>query len=115
MTLAGLQPDLLRGAIRVLLASPSYDTVTIIVGSSGLTMPHLMADAINDCLPQSGKPVRAYVSPHVPGVAAVLNQRGVPAFSAPESCAVTFEAMLSASRTTPDDAGRHRCAGARSG
>ena len=96
VTLAGLQPDLLRGAIRALLASPSYDAVTIIVGSSGLAMPDLMADAINDCLPESDKPVLAYVSPHAPQVAAVLNQRGVPAFSDPESCAVAFAAMLAA-------------------
>ncbi|WER50894.1 acetate--CoA ligase family protein [Cupriavidus sp. WKF15] len=104
VTLAGLQPDLLRGAIRALLASPSYDAVTVIVGSSGLAMPHLMADAINDCLPESDKPVLAYVSPHAPEVAAVLNRSGVPAFSAPESCAVAFAAMLAARQRLPDDA-----------
>ncbi|WP_092138240.1 acetate--CoA ligase family protein [Cupriavidus sp. YR651] len=96
VTLAGLQPDLLRGAIRALQASPSYDAVAIIVGSSGLAMPDLMANAIRDCLPESDKPVLAYVSPHAPQVAAVLNQRGVPAFSAPESCAVALGAMLAA-------------------
>ncbi|KWR92018.1 acetate--CoA ligase family protein [Cupriavidus sp. IDO] len=96
VTLAGLQPDLLRGAIRALLASPSYDAVAIIVGSSGLAMPDLMADAIRDCLPESDKPVLAYVSPHAPQAAVVLNQRGVPAFSAPESCAVALGAMLAA-------------------
>lgn len=96
VTLAGLQPDLLRGAIRALLASPSYDAVAIIVGSSGLAMPDLMANAIRDCLPESDKPVLAYVSPHAPQVAAVLNQRGVPAFSAPESCAVALGALLAA-------------------
>jgi acyl-CoA synthetase (NDP forming) len=96
VTLAGLQPDLLRSAIKILLDSPSYDAVAIIVGSSGLAMPDLMANAIRDCLPGSDKPVLAYVSPHAPQVAAVLNQRGVPAFSAPESCAVAFGAMLRA-------------------
>jgi len=105
VTLAGLQPDLLRGAIRALLASPSYDAVTVIVGSSGLAMPHLMADAINDCLPESDKPVLAFVSPHAPEVAAVLNRRGVPAFGAPESCAVAFQAMLAARPLAPDVAG----------
>ncbi|MFB9125594.1 hypothetical protein ACFFYR_21495 [Paraburkholderia dipogonis] len=45
VTLAGLQPDLLRGAIRTLLASPGYDAVVVIVGSSGLAMPDLMAGA----------------------------------------------------------------------
>ncbi len=42
---------MLRGAIKALLASPTYDAVVVIVGSSGLAMPDLMADAIHDCLP----------------------------------------------------------------
>jgi len=98
VTLAGLQPDLLRGAIRAVLDSPSYDALAIIVGSSGLAMPELMAGAIQDCLPASDKPVLAFVSPHAPEVAALLNQRGVPAFSAPESCAVALDGMLQATR-----------------
>src|SRR6478672_10184336 len=98
VTLAGLQPDLLRGAIKALLASPSYDALTIIVGSSGLAMPELMADAIKDCLPMSDKPVIAYVSPHAPEVAALLTRRGVPAFAAAESCTGALAGMLQASR-----------------
>ena len=93
VTLAGLQPDLLRGAIRALLDSPSYDAVTIIVGSSSLAMPDLMAGAIQDCLPASDKPVIAYVSPHAPEVGALLTQRGVPAFSAAESCTAALAGM----------------------
>ncbi|MFS8979081.1 acetate--CoA ligase family protein [Cupriavidus necator] len=106
VTLAGLQPDLLRAAIRILLDSPSYDAVAVIVGSSGLAMPDLMANAIRDCLPGSDKPVVAYVSPHAPEVASLLNRRGVPAFSAPEACTVAFDAMLRAARAGVDnDAG----------
>ncbi|MBT0961641.1 acetate--CoA ligase family protein [Denitromonas iodatirespirans] len=101
VTLAGLQPDLLRGAINTLLDSPSYDALVIIVGSSSLAMPELMVGAIKDCLPNSDKPVLAYVSPHAPDLAALLNQRGVPAFTAPESCTVALEAMLQASTWTP--------------
>lgn len=93
VTLAGLQPTLLRGAIRALLASPTYDAVVVIVGSSGLAMPDLMADAIHDCLPASDKPLLVYVSPHAPGIASLLNQRGVPAFMAPESCSSALAAM----------------------
>ncbi|WP_455286232.1 acetate--CoA ligase family protein [Cupriavidus necator] len=103
VTLAGLQPDLLRAAIRILLESPSYDAVTVIVGSSSLAMPDLMANAIRDCLPGSDKPVVAYVSPHAPEVASLLNRRGVPAFSAPEACTVAFDAMLRAARAGIDD------------
>ncbi|VTU24323.1 succinyl-CoA synthetase subunit alpha [Variovorax sp. PBL-H6] len=93
VTLAGLQPELLRGAIRALLASPSYDAAVVIVGSSGLAMPQLMADAIHDSLPGSDKPLLVYVSPHAPGIASQLNQRGVPAFMAPESCTSALAAM----------------------
>ncbi|WP_454752613.1 acetate--CoA ligase family protein [Cupriavidus necator] len=103
VTLAGLQPDLLRSAIRILLDSPSYDAVAVIVGSSGLAMPDLMANAIRDCLPGSDKPVVAYVSPHAPEVASLLNRRGVPAFSAPEACTVAFDVMLRAARAGIDD------------
>ncbi|TDF62877.1 acetate--CoA ligase family protein [Cupriavidus sp. L7L] len=98
VTLAGLQPDLLRAAIRILLDSPSYDAVAVIVGSSSLAMPDLMANAIRDCLPGSDKPVIAYVSPHAPEVASLLNRRGVPAFSAPEACTVAIDAMLRAGK-----------------
>ena len=100
VTLAGLQPQLLRGAIKALLASPSYDALAIIVGSSGLAMPELMAGAIQDCLPLSDKPVVAYVSPHAPEVAALLTQRGVPAFAAAESCTAALAGMLHASQWT---------------
>ncbi len=94
VTLAGLKPDLLRGAINVLLKSPSYDALTIIVGSSSLAMPELLAGAIQDCLPNSDKPVIAYVSPHAPEVGALLTQRGVPAFAAAESCTAALRAMF---------------------
>jgi acyl-CoA synthetase (NDP forming) len=94
VTLAGLQPDLLRGAIRTLLASPTFDAVVVIVGSSALAMPQLMAGAIEDSLPASDKPVLAYVSPHAPQIAQSLNLRGIPAFSAPESCTTALAALL---------------------
>ncbi len=93
VTLAGLQPDLLRGAIQALLASPSYDALVVIAGSSSLAMPELMAGAIQDCLPLSDKPVLAFVSPHAPQLGAVLTQRGVPAYAAPESCTAALQGL----------------------
>jgi acyl-CoA synthetase (NDP forming) len=98
VTLAGLQPELLRGAIKALLASPSYDALVVIAGSSSLAMPELMAGAIQDCLPLSDKPVLAFVSPHAPHVAAVLTQRGVPAFASPESCTAALQGLWHASQ-----------------
>ena len=98
VTLAGLRPDLLRGAIRAILDSPTYDAAVVIVGSSALAQPNLMADALNDCLSGSEKPVIAYVSPYAPHVEQVLNRRGVPAYSAPESCPAALTAMLHSTR-----------------
>lgn len=96
VTLAGLRPDLLRGAIRTLLASDSYDALVVIVGSSSLAQPELMAGAIQDCLAGTDKPVLAYVSPHAPEIAALLTRRGVPAFAAAESCTAALAGMLQA-------------------
>ncbi|HZQ62368.1 MAG TPA: acetate--CoA ligase family protein [Casimicrobiaceae bacterium] len=98
VTLAGLQPGLLRSVITTLLASPSYDALIIIVGSSALAMPELMADAIRECLPTSDKPVMAYVSPHAPDIAALLTARGVAAYAEAESCAAALAGMLAAHR-----------------
>ena len=101
VTLAGLRPDLLRGAINALLASPSYDALVIIVGSSSLAMPELLVGAIQECLPNSDKPVLAYVSPHAPEIGALLTQRGVPAFAAAESCTAALAGMLRVSSFHP--------------
>ncbi|MFM0067134.1 acetate--CoA ligase family protein [Paraburkholderia aspalathi] len=93
VTLAGLQPALLRGAIGTLLDSPTYDAVVVIVGSSGLAMPDLMANAIRDSLPGSDKPVMAFVSPHAPEITRLLNEQAVPAFPSPESVTSALAAM----------------------
>ncbi|MBU6492555.1 MAG: acetate--CoA ligase family protein [Burkholderiales bacterium] len=93
VTLAGLRPDLLRGAIRTLLQSDSYDALISIIGSSALAMPELVVGAIQDCLDASGKPVLAYVSPHAPHIQALLNSRGVPAFTTAEGCVAALDAL----------------------
>ena len=68
-----------------------------------------MVGAIQDCLPGSDKPVIAYISPHAPEVAALLTQRGVPAFAAAESCTVALAGMLQTARweapPAPSDSG----------
>lgn len=98
VTLAGLKPDLLRGAINTLLASPSYDALVIIVGSSALAVPELMVGAIKECMSNGDKPIFAYVSPHAPNLVALLNESGVPAFTAPESCPAALKAMMNVSQ-----------------
>ena len=98
VTLAGLKPDLLKGAISSLLRSETYDALVVIVGASALAMPELMSNAIKSCLGSTDKPVLAYISPHAPNIGSLLTQGGVPAFSAPESCSAALGAMLHAAQ-----------------
>lgn len=108
VTLAGLQPDLLRGAIEILMKSPTYDALTIVVGASGVGSPELMAGAIRDCLPLSDKPVVAFTSPHAPEAAAVLTQYGVPAYAVVESCGAALDGLRRHSQwAVPSDAPAH--------
>ena len=97
VTLAGLQPETLKSAIEILFDSPSYDALVIIVGSSGIAQPELMAEALQKCLPLSDKPVIAYLSPHAPNAGAILTACGVPAFTEPESCAAALAGLWRAS------------------
>lgn len=93
VTLAGLQPDVLQGSLRALLRSPTYDALAVVVGSSALARPELMAGAIQRCVGDSDKPVIAYVSPHAPELAADLTRRGVPAYAFPEGCSAALTAL----------------------
>jgi acyl-CoA synthetase (NDP forming) len=101
LTLAGLQPDVMRSAIGILLDSDDYDAVVSVVGSSGVAQPHLMADAIQDSLASSEKPVLAYISPHAPAAARRINGSGGVAFTAPESCASALRALVMRARMNP--------------
>jgi acyl-CoA synthetase (NDP forming) len=101
VTLAGLQPELLRKTIATLMASPDYDAVVTVVGSSALANPTLAAGAIADCLALGDKPVLAYVSPHAPAVLASLNRGGAPAFAAPESFASVLSALYARTHRQP--------------
>jgi acyl-CoA synthetase (NDP forming) len=93
LTLAGLKPEVMRGAISALLESDSYDALAVVVGSSALAKPRLAADAIAACSAGSDKPVLAFVSPHAPAVLAALNRQGIPAVTEPESAAAALNAL----------------------
>jgi acetate---CoA ligase (ADP-forming) len=93
VTLAGLRPELFRSAVRVLVGSPSYDAVIVIVGSSALARPTLVVEAVVACQTGSDKPLLTYVSPHAPHLVRLLNLQGVPSFATPESLASVLEAL----------------------
>lgn len=94
VTLAGLRPDLFRTIIQILVDSPSYDAIVVVVGSSSIGQPDVVARPLVESLGTTIKPLMAYVSPDAPGIVQHLNRSGIPAYAAPESCASALVAML---------------------
>lgn len=94
VTLAGLRGDVLPAVIDTLCESLTYDAVIVIVGSSALSQPDLVAKPLIASLRKTAKPLLAYVSPEAPHIVGHLNRHGVPAFAAPESCAAALSALL---------------------
>ncbi|SEL29816.1 Acyl-CoA synthetase (NDP forming) [Roseivivax marinus] len=90
VTLAGVKPDIMTAATEALLTSDSVDGVAVVVGSSALAQPEIAVGAIRAGAARSNKPLIAYVSPHAPHIALDLNRQGIPAFTAPETCATAF-------------------------
>lgn len=101
LTLAGLKPEVMRGAITALLDSPAYDSLVVVVGSSALAQPRLASDAIVECRAGSPKPVIAYLSPHAPAIGDLLNRQGVPALAAPEAVAAVLSALAAPPPSAP--------------
>jgi len=99
ITLAGLRPELLRAAIAALLESPSYDSLILVAGTSAIAQPNLAADAATASQAASDKPLIAYINPHAPQVVRLFNARGIPAVTAPETCAAVLDAL---SRMMPE-------------
>lgn len=94
VTLAGVDPDIMAAATKTLLNADGIDGVVVVVGSSALARPDVAVGAIRAGFGASDKPLIAYVSPEAPGIVSLLNQEGVPAFTAPETCATVLQAIL---------------------
>ncbi|WP_114966113.1 acetate--CoA ligase family protein [Alkalilacustris brevis] len=94
VTLAGVEPAIMTAATKTLLSSDGIDGVVVVVGSSALARPDVAVGAIRAGAAASDKPLIAYVSPHAPHIVDLLNRDGVPAFTAPETCATVLKAAL---------------------
>ncbi|WP_315834737.1 acetate--CoA ligase family protein [Bradyrhizobium prioriisuperbiae] len=93
LTLAGAKPTVFRSVIAQVLDSPGYDAVAVVLGSSSANDPDRAIQPLLDCAGTSTKPIIAYVSPDAPLIVRKLNEAGIPAFAAPESCAAALAAM----------------------
>ena len=80
LTLAGLEPQIIRAAIQALLESPRYDAVMSIVGPSGVGRPDLVAEPVIELSGKSEKPLLIYASPTAPEIIKRLNINNIPAF-----------------------------------
>ena len=101
LTLAGLRPHILKGAISTLTQSPEFDAVITVVGSSSVGQPELVAKPLVEALVTIDKPLLAYVSPSAPEILRHLNASGVPAFENPEGCAAALDALYRVGRYNP--------------
>lgn len=102
VTLAGLRPDLFRSILRTLAESPSYDAIIVVAGSSSIGQPDLVANAVKEAMSITDKPLMVYVSPEAPQIVRHLNQAGIAAYGAPESCASALRALLPRDFVTVD-------------
>jgi acyl-CoA synthetase (NDP forming) len=93
LTLAGVRPEVLGGAIAALMADPEFDALATVVGSSGLAHPELVAAPAISAMQGASKPLMAYVSPAAPEIVRRLNAGGVPAFDRPEGLAAALAAL----------------------
>lgn len=93
VTLAGLQPEIFGTVLDAVVASPTYDAVAVVLGSSALREPEIVGKPLRVCAAASGKPVVGFVSPDAPHLVRELNIAGVPTFAWPENCAAALAAM----------------------
>ena len=110
VTLAGVKSDTFRTILGLVTASPSYDAVAVVLGSSALREPETVGAPLRECAAASEKPVVGFVSPDAPQLVRMLNLAGVPTFTAPESCAAALVALRRAGEATIVDSVTKACA-----
>jgi acyl-CoA synthetase (NDP forming) len=100
VTLAGVKSEFFRTIIDSIIESPSYDAITVVLGSSALKNPETVGVPLRDCAARSQKPIFGFVSPDAPGLVRQLNLAGVPTFATPEGCMVALSALWRNSQAT---------------
>jgi acyl-CoA synthetase (NDP forming) len=100
VTLAGVKSETFRTILAAVTASPSYDAVAVVLGSSALREPETVGAPLRECAAAVDKPVVGFVSPDAPQLLRTLNLAGVPTFAAPESCAAALAALRRVAETT---------------
>ncbi|MFQ5858803.1 MAG: acetate--CoA ligase family protein [Anaerolineae bacterium] len=107
LTLAGTKKEIYLTVLNTLLASPDYDAVVAVVGSSGQFHPELAVEPIVSAV-KVDKPVAVFIAPQADRSLALLGEAGIAAFRTPEACADGVKAYLDWSPPSEDIPGSER-------
>jgi len=110
LTLAGVNYEVMKTALDVLLEAPEFDLVVATIGSSARFQPQLAVKPIIDSLDNHRTPLAAMLVPDAPEALAALTAQGVPCFRSPEACADAIAAVFF--RRTPATFRSHSSAAA---
>lgn len=93
LTLAGTRYDTMKAGLEAMLASPQYDLVVTVVGSSARFQPEVAVRPIVDIGSAQGR-LATFIVPEAPEALGMLAEAGIPAFRTPEACADSVAAVL---------------------
>ncbi|HEY0918273.1 acetate--CoA ligase family protein, partial [Devosia sp.] len=93
LTLAGARYEVMRGALDAMLASPRFDLVIAVVGSSARFQPELTVKPIIDGANGNSR-LAVFLVPEAPDAHRMIEKAGVPCFRTPDSCADGVAAAL---------------------
>ncbi len=93
LTLAGTRYETMRAALEAMLASPQYDMVVTVVGSSARFQPEVAVKPIVDVGSENGR-LAAFIVPEAHEARAMLTAAGIPVFRTPEACADSIAAAF---------------------
>jgi acyl-CoA synthetase (NDP forming) len=93
LTMAGVRYEVMKGSLEAMLASPKFDLVLVVVGSSSRFQPELAVKPIVDVARAEGR-VAVFLAPEANEALGMLAKNGLPCFRTPESCADGIAAAL---------------------
>lgn len=93
LTLAGTKYETMKAGLEAMLASPQFDLVVTVVGSSARFQPEIAVRPIVEIGRTHGR-LAAFIVPEAPEALAMLTEAGIPAYRTPEACADAVAAVL---------------------
>lgn len=93
LTLAGTKYETMKAGLEAMLASPQFDLVVTVVGSSARFQPEIAVRPIVEIGRAHGR-LASFIVPEAPEALAMLAEAGIPAFRTPEACADSVAAVL---------------------